>query len=206
MKKKILVVAVMLGVLAAFGIGATATFAQSPTPTPTTPGTQNPAPSWGVRGGRNGLGGIGYESGWYTKTQEILAKDLGLTVDQLYTELRAGKTVAQLASAKNVTRMTLHNDLQIAHKDYYKQLVKDGKLTQAQADALTAMLDAQDKVMQAFGLQPREFDGGFGFGERGAMMNGNAPSNFRGPNGNNGTQVPPQNYPGGTMGGRGFRR
>ena len=74
--KKILAVAVVLGVLTAFGLGVTIASAQSPTPTPAAPG-------FGPMRGYGMADGVGWNADWYTKTQAATAQALGMTVDQL---------------------------------------------------------------------------------------------------------------------------
>ena len=69
-----------------------------------------------------------------------VAKALGMTVDQVRTQLEAGKTLAQIAQAKGISKATLVDRLVKAVETDLAQDVKDGKLTQAQADAMKSGL------------------------------------------------------------------
>jgi hypothetical protein len=93
-------------------------------------------------------------------------------VDQLNAELRAGKTIAQIAESKNVSLTQLHDAVQAAHKAIIQQAVKDGKLTQAQADWMIQRIDAMDKYWDANGGACPGWTGNWGAGYPGAMMGG----------------------------------
>jgi hypothetical protein len=147
--KKIVVTAVVLGVLATFAFGATYAFAQGPT---------QPYP-WGGRGGM--MGGLGYNADWQIKMQEATAQAMGLTLDQLNAELRAGKTLAQIAEAKKLDPAKVYDAIQVAHKALLQQAVKDGKLTQVQADAMIARQDAMNKYWDANGGVPPMWSGNY---------------------------------------------
>jgi polyhydroxyalkanoate synthesis regulator phasin len=75
---------------------------------------------------------------------EAAAKTLGMTTDALTTALRSGKTLLDLAREKNVDVMKLRTAIADAEKAAIDQLVKDGKLTQAQADKLKANLKPEN--------------------------------------------------------------
>ncbi len=157
--KKVVVVAVLLGVVAALGLGATLALAQGP--------VQPPAPGFGP-GGRRGA--FGLNADWQTPMQGAVAQALGITLDDLNAQLRAGKTVAQIAQSKNISLTKLHDDVQAAHKALIQQAVKDGKLTQAQADAMLSRLDAMHQYFTANGGTCPGLTGGAGFGP--GMMGG----------------------------------
>lgn len=72
------------------------------------------------------------------------AKTLGLTTDALTSALRSGKTLLDLAREKNVDVAKLRTAIADAEKAAIDQLVKDGKLTQAQADKLKANLKPEN--------------------------------------------------------------
>ena len=119
----------------------------------------------GMMGGARGLG--------YDEVMlPSLAKALGLTTDQLQAEFKAGKTVADLATAKGISIDKLTADLLAAHKEYLQKLVADGKLTQAQADAMIDRMDDVDSHPCLTGdVTPGQ--GAFGAnGARGGMMGG----------------------------------
>jgi lambda repressor-like predicted transcriptional regulator len=65
-----------------------------------------------------------------------IAKTLGMTQTELMTAMRDGKTIAELAQEKGVSTDAIVNAIVAAEKERLDQAVADGKLTQAQADAL----------------------------------------------------------------------
>jgi len=102
----------------------------------------------------------------------VIAKALGLTETELMTALRDGKTIAQLAQEKGVSTETIVNALVAAEKARLDQAVADGKLTQAQADALL-------KVAQVMAPSYLEGTGKFG-GRFGPGMMGHGGRGKRG--------------------------
>ncbi len=70
-----------------------------------------------------------------------VAQQLGLTYDQLQTELGT-KTLAQLAQEKNVSLDALKNVAKTAWTNAINQLVQQGKLTREQADWMIQRMDA----------------------------------------------------------------
>lgn len=70
---------------------------------------------------------------------EETAKVLGVTTDDLKTQLKAGKTIQEVATVKGVSEAQLqeafHAHMMGAQKTRLAQLVKNGNITQAQADA-----------------------------------------------------------------------
>lgn len=159
--KKIVVVAVLLGILSALGLGATLALAQGP--------VQPPAPGSGP-GWMHGGFGLGFNADWRSQMQGAVAKALGMTLDELNAQLRAGKTIAQIAQDKKIDLTKLHDDVQAAHKALIQQAVKDGKLTQAQADAMLQRMDTMDKYFDANGGTCPGLAGGAGVGR--GMMGG----------------------------------
>jgi hypothetical protein len=76
---------------------------------------------------------------------DAAASYLGLTEDQLRTQLESGKTLAQIANATSgKSAAGLIAALVAAEKQEIANAVSSGKLTQAQADAITA--DLQQRV------------------------------------------------------------
>lgn len=102
----------------------------------------------------------------------VIARTLGLTETELMTALRDGKTIAQLAQEKGVSTETIVNALVAAEKARLDQAVADGKLTQAQADALL-------KVAQVMAPSYLEGTGKFG-GRFGPGMMGHGGRGKRG--------------------------
>lgn len=118
----------LVAVVAAAGLAvASPTMAQSITA---------PVAALTQRGG--GPGGIG-RGGMQIST---IATALGMTEADLRTELQAGKSVADVATAKNVSLDTVINAIVDAETKTLAQAVTDGKLTQAQADQRIADLKA----------------------------------------------------------------
>lgn len=71
------------------------------------------------------------------------AKALGLSEAELRTELRAGKTLADIADERDVPQADLVAALVKAGRARLAQAVTDGRLTQAQADEKAAGLQAR---------------------------------------------------------------
>ena len=133
------VAAVMVGLVLALGGGTV--FAQG--------GDEDTAPPCGFLGG--GWGGhwmMGGRFGWPggACAEDTLfgavAEALGLEPADLWDQLRDGKTVAELAEEQGVELSAIVEAVVAAHGDRLAQAVEDGSLTQAQADAMQALLRA----------------------------------------------------------------
>ena len=74
---------------------------------------------------------------------EVAAETLGLTVEELRAQSRAGRTLAQIADAQGVSQDDLVAALVEAAEARLAQAVTDGRLTQEQADARAADLEAR---------------------------------------------------------------
>ncbi len=121
----------------------------------TTLGTQD---AGGRRGHGPGMAGAGGPR--RGADLDAAAKALGTTTADLRTALQGGKTLAQVAADRGVPVATLVTALVDAEKAELAQAVKDGRLTQAQADQRSADLTARvtDRVN---GVRPaHEHDGG----------------------------------------------
>jgi hypothetical protein len=94
---------------------------------------------------------------------DAAAKALGMTTDELTTQLWAGETLSSLAEQKGVDLTTLQKAVNAActqaTRDAIEQAVKDGAMTREKADWL---LEGLDK-----GFWGGEGDFGIGFGPRG---------------------------------------
>ena len=119
---------------------------------------QNQAMAASVAEHGGGGGGIRGEAGLAAAAQA-----LGMTVDELQTQLWAGESLADLATAAGVDLQVVKDAVTVANvaatRTAIAQAVTDGTLTQAKADWLIAGLDA--------GHWGGEAGGGFGFGGRG---------------------------------------
>jgi hypothetical protein len=139
-------------------------FAQGPTPTPAVP--------YGWHGGGPGFGFWGSGP---SVVFDAAAKALGLTPEQLFTELRAGHSLADIAKAQDVDPQTVYDAMNAARVEAMKatiqQAVEDGRLTQAQADWILQGLE------QGFMPMGPRFGHPFGFGGAGGCPGyGSAPS------------------------------
>jgi len=147
------------------------TLAQNPTPTPSRPTTPKGWFGWG-----RGFG-FGMRGGNSWQNFDAVAKALGLTPEQLFTELHSGKTLDEIAKEKGVDLQKVYDAMKASQIEAFKaeieQAVKDGKLTREQADWMLKGLE--------LGMMPgghgmgRGFGRGFGFGGRGCAP-GTAPS------------------------------
>ena len=88
----------------------------------------------GFRGGGPGRFGRGHRG------LEEASKFLGMTEAALRTQLQNGKTLAQVASDRNKSVDGLVDALVAEKRARIEQEVKDGQLTQAQADRLLARM------------------------------------------------------------------
>jgi hypothetical protein len=70
----------------------------------------------------------------------ISAKAIGVTSKELATELRSGKSIAQVAGEHNVSAQTVVTDLTTAADAKINQAVTDHKLTATQAAKINAAL------------------------------------------------------------------
>jgi hypothetical protein len=125
MKKTIVIFGIALAVVGLVVVsvfaGATLVRAQS-----ATPGTQTP---WGRGGGMMGDNQAMEES-----MHAALAEKLGISVDELESQITAGKTFWQIAEAKGLTSAEATTLMQEARDAALTLMVADGKLTQEQAD------------------------------------------------------------------------
>lgn len=134
-------------------------------------------------GGRGGFGGGGF--GARAGGLPAAAAYLGIGTQQLFQDLRSGKTLAQVANATSGKSASgLIDAMVAAEQKQLDQAVQNGNLTQAQADRLSANIKSQVTAMvngQGFGGRGRGFGGppgggnGFGFGQGGGG-GGSAPS------------------------------
>jgi len=92
-------------------------------------------------GERGDFGGVGANfANDFTQVFDTAASTIGITTAQLKTELQGGKSVTQVAQAHNVDVAKVKSAVLANVKTQLDQAVKDGKLTQAQADQANTML------------------------------------------------------------------
>ena len=124
----------------------------------------------GTRDDQGGPGSRGDRGSQNGAQIAIVVKALGITAEELRTELQAGKSVADVAAAKNVSISNIVDAVVAEQTTALKQAVTDGKLTQEQADQRLAMLKANlPKIL--------ELKGGFGPGFGGRGERGPKPGN-----------------------------
>jgi hypothetical protein len=155
-KKYLIVIGGLLAALLVVGVvGATSAFAQGQTP-----------PAGPMGGGRGPGDGRGFGLG--TAELEAAAKVLGMTPDEVSAALKEGKTLEDLATTAGVKIEDVQAAIQAVHvtemRDNIAQAVKDGTITQANADWLLEGLD------KGYIGKPGSFGMGFGHGR--GMGNG----------------------------------
>lgn len=100
----------------------------------------------------------------------VAAEKLGLTTQELLTELQAGKTIAEVAAEKNVAVDTIVEAVIAPRAERLNQLVTDGQLTQEQADAMLTLMKAN--VTERINAEWPAGGFGRGMGRMGGMMGG----------------------------------
>jgi Spy/CpxP family protein refolding chaperone len=125
MKKTLLIVG--LAVLAVGVVGVGVAFAQGPRPP---------------------LGGSGY--GWkHDYVEQALAEKLGLTEAQVEEAFAAGKPMYQIALDNGIKQEDLTDFMNAVHADAFAQAVKDGVITQEQADWMLQRM--QNRYQNGYG-------------------------------------------------------
>lgn len=122
------------------------------------------------RGGKMG----GFMGGG--QTREAIAGALGITTQELDSQLRSGKTLAELAAGKE---QAVKDAIVAAEKTRLDQAVADGKITQAQEDARLEQLRNAD-LNSLFGHPSMEGRGEFRFRGDGTQPPAPATSPSRG--------------------------
>ena len=110
-------------------------------------------------------------------TLQRVANLLGTTPVEVTTQLQGGKTLAQLAQAKEVTEQALTDTILQPVKDQLALQVKYGYLTQEEADARLQYEQTRTRELINTGFTSSPEDGygpwqGRGFGGPGGMMGG----------------------------------
>jgi hypothetical protein len=125
---KFLKVAGIATLVAIVGMVAVAGFALAQGPTDQPSGWLGPGPDlgFGLRGGGD----------W--STFDAAAEALGLTPDELFSELHSGKTLSDLATQQGVDLQTVQDAINAAHtaaeQQAIEQAVADGQISRQQAD------------------------------------------------------------------------
>ena len=112
--------------------------------------------------GLMGHGLMGRPGGDWRAKFDTAAETLGLTPEQLFAELHAGKSIAEIAEDQGVELETLHEAEAVTHveakKQAIKQAVEDGHVSQEQADW------ALEGLERGFFRHGRGFGSGHGHG------------------------------------------
>ncbi|MEO6145088.1 MAG: hypothetical protein ABIP19_14010 [Dermatophilaceae bacterium] len=129
-------------------------------------GTLDRQPPMGGMGGMRGMGGSGggFAGMGMTQSHDAAAKALGMTTDELYAAVQGGKSLADVANDQKVSVGTLVKAMVASAEADLAAAVKDGALTQAQADTMTSSL-TQRITDQVNGVRVGR---GPGHGNRGA--------------------------------------
>jgi hypothetical protein len=145
--KQLIVAAILVGALMAL-VAGTALAAG-----PTTPPWQGFGSTDGVQAGTLPCGGAELGSmprrgaPEWAGEQDAVAELLGMTEDDIQAQRLEGKSLVQMAAAKNVNEDALISAMLGARKDALAKLVADGKLTQAQAELMVENMTARVKTM-----------------------------------------------------------
>src|SRR5262249_50565615 len=110
-----------------------------------------------------GRGGFGFVFGFpgVHDALDPIAKALGISTDELETDLKNGQSIADIAKAKNVDLSTVVDAVMTEVEARIDQLVKDNKLSQDQADRIEGRL--KERIPDALNHGLPEGLGGFGF-------------------------------------------
>jgi len=185
MNSKIVFVAGALALALGIGVLAGATFtpgalAQGPAPT----ATPVPGGAGGWSGGRGMMGGhgmwgsrVGGPAWGDQNAMDVVAQLLNMTQAQIAAERQAGKSLAQIAQDKGVTRDTLINTIVNAKVAVINQWVSDGRLTQAQADLMIQNIRTQvSQMVDRTDVGPADGRGGCWTDSGTATPPGNTPA------------------------------
>ncbi len=99
----------------------------------------------------------------------VAADELGMTVQDLVSELQDGKTIADVATAKGVDPQAIADAFVAQHTEWLNEAVADGRITQEQADQ---MLQHMTEEVQEHLTEPFPFEGRGPGGCGGGMFGG----------------------------------
>jgi len=151
-KKRLLLLSggVLVALLLVGLIGVAVVSAQDPTPEPTAPSDRPGAGPPGRHAGGRGRGGpgpgmFGWDGGGQWTMFDTAAETLGLTPQELFTELHSGKSLEEIAEKQGVEMEAVRDALNAAQvearREAIEQAVEDGKMSQEQADWLLEGLE-----------------------------------------------------------------
>jgi len=162
-RKWILLSGGLLAALLIVGVvGVSVVSAQEPPPTEPDE-SEDPC---GSDGGDHGPGGFGggllWARGGEWAVFDAAAEALGLTPEELFTELHDGRSLAEVAEAQGVDLEMVQEAQHEAQQAAIEQAVEDGTLTQEQADRMLERLEQDHAPM---GARPGPGSRGRGRGE-----------------------------------------
>ncbi|MBE2316663.1 hypothetical protein DVA67_011800 [Solirubrobacter sp. CPCC 204708] len=113
--------------------------------------------------GRGGGPGFGHGGGLHFRFggAEGAAEYLGLSEEELRTQLRDGKSLADIAKAENKSVEGLKAAIKAEFTERLDQAVKDGRLTQAERDEFASKLD--ERIDDIVNLTPPDRPAGLKF-------------------------------------------
>jgi ribosomal protein S20 len=112
----------------------------------------------------------------YLDRDTLLAKALGMSVEDLQAAYADGETLTTLMSEKGLDAATVREKLQTAYTEALAQAVKDGVITQEQADEMSQDGHGFGMMPGGMGMPFEGCGGGRGFGhDRGGHWDGGAP-------------------------------
>ena len=158
MKKTLLIVAIVILALGALGVGAALAQGGNPPSNPLGNGRGYGMMGYGMMSGQGGYGAM------HDYVEEALADKLGLTEEQVEQELTT-KPMFQIALDHGIAQADLQTFMAEVHETAFAAAVKDGVMTQAQADAML-----QHMSQNGYGVNCPM--GGDGYGHGNGMMGG----------------------------------
>jgi len=117
--------------------------------------------------------------GWmHTYVEQTLAAKLGLTEKQVEDQLTAGKSMYQIALDNGIKQEAITEFMNQVHTDAFAKAVKDGVVTQEQADWMLQQM--QSRGGYGTGKCPIQNGQGTQFNRSAGMMSGNGRGVLRG--------------------------
>ncbi len=105
-----------------------------------------------LRGPGQMMGGMGWMMQYRDEIDTAIAKGLGMSIGDLRQALQSGKTLGQIAQEKGLTTDQLSSVVLNAYNNALTQAVKDGRLSQSQADVILEYL--KQHMSQGLELRP----------------------------------------------------
>jgi hypothetical protein len=164
--------------LSAVTVFASAALAQGPGPANQNGIGRAQANRFGNGGGGTGPGyGLAVKGAWVGPDQSLVAvaaETFDMEQTDLVAELQAGKTLAEVAEANDVDVQDLVDAFLAPRAEFLAQAVTDGKITQADADAMQARMQAMvtAKISQPWEPKGNGACDGACMGSQGQQMRG----------------------------------